>query len=81
MTYCLHIIIMAQVLYVYHRLSLSIHLAMQGLMYVAIAFIEICPGNTDHRMINLSVARLIMQSRLLHCYMATYMIIYVLTTC
>ena len=34
------------------------------------------PGNADHKMINLSVARLIMQSRLLHCYIATYMMVY-----
>ena len=44
---------------------------------VYIAFSEFCqPGNADHRMINLSVAWLIMQSRLLHCYTAMYMIIY-----
>ena len=33
------------------------------------------PSNADHRMINLSVAWLIMKSRLLHCYIATYMTI------
>ena len=44
---------------------------------VYIAFSEFCqPGNADHRMINLSVAWLIMQSRLLHCYIATYMTVY-----
>ena len=38
---------------------------------VYIAFSEFCqPGNADHRMINLSVAWMIMQSRLLHCYIA-----------
>ena len=44
---------------------------------VYIAFSEFCqPGNADHRMINLSTAWLIMQSRLLHCYTAIYMTIY-----
>ena len=44
---------------------------------VYIAFSELCqPGNADHRMINLSVAWLIMQSRLLHCYIAMYMTVY-----
>ena len=44
---------------------------------VYIAFSEFCqPGNADHRMINLSVAWLIMQSRLLHRYIAMYMTIY-----
>ena len=39
---------------------------------VYIAFSEFGqPGNADHRMTNLSVAWLIMQSRLLHCYIAT----------
>ena len=43
---------------------------------VYIAFIEFCqPGNADYRMINLSVAWLIMKSRLLHCYTAMYMTI------
>ena len=68
---------MVQILYVCHRLSLSIHLDMPGLVYIIIAFSEFCqPGNADHRMINLSVAWQIMQSRLLHCYIAMYMIIY-----
>ena len=40
---------------------------------VYIAFSEFCqPANADHRMINLSVAWLIMQSRLLHCYVYSY---------
>ena len=44
---------------------------------VYIAFSEFCrPGNADHRIINLSAAWLIMQSRLLHCYTAMYMTIY-----
>ena len=44
---------------------------------VYIAFSEFCqPGNADHRMINLSVVWPIMQSRLLHCYIAMYMTIY-----
>ena len=44
---------------------------------VYIAFSEFCqPDNADHRMINLLVAWLIMQSRLLHCYIATYMTVY-----
>ena len=44
---------------------------------VYIVFREFCQlGNADHRMINPSVAWLIMQSRLLPCYIATYMTIY-----
>ena len=44
---------------------------------VYIAFSEFCqPDNADHRMINLLVAWLIIQSRLLHCYIATYMTVY-----
>ena len=44
---------------------------------VCIAFSEFCrPDNADHRIINVSVAWLIMQSRLLHCYIATYMTTY-----
>ena len=44
---------------------------------VYIAFSEFCqPDNADHRMINLSVAWLIKQSRLLRCYIATYMTVY-----
>ena len=44
---------------------------------VYIAFSEFCqPGNADYRMINLSVAWLIMKSRLLHCYIAMYMSVY-----
>ena len=44
---------------------------------VYIAFSEFCqPDNADYRMINLSVAWLIMQSRFLHYYIATYMTIY-----
>ena len=60
----------------YHRLSLSIYLAMPGLLYVAMAFSEICTGNTDHKMINLSFAQLIIKSRLQHCYITTYMTVY-----
>ena len=44
---------------------------------IYIAFSEFCrSGNADHRMINLSVAWLIMQSKLLHCCIATYMTVY-----
>ena len=40
---------------------------------VYIAFREFCrPCNADHRMINLSVAWMIMKSRLLHCYIRSY---------
>ena len=63
---------MAQILYVCRRLSQSIRLTMPGLVYI-IAFSEFFqPGNADHRMINLSVAWLIMKSRLLHCYSYIY---------
>ena len=48
---------------------------------VYIAFSEFCqPGNEDHRMINLSVAWLIMQSRLLYCYVYSYIYDCILTT-
>ena len=44
---------------------------------VYIVFSEFCwPGNADHRVINLSVAWLILKSRLLYCYIAMYMTIY-----
>ena len=75
---------MAQILYVCRRVNLSIHLDMPGIVYIAIAFSEFCqPGNADHRMINLSVAWLIMQS--LGCYtviysVATYMTILLATS-
>ena len=53
------------------------HLFRHARSCVYIAFCEFCrPGNADHRIINLSVAWLIMQSRLLHCYIATYMTVY-----
>ena len=40
----------------------------------SIAFREFCwPGNADHRIVNLSVAWLIMKSRLLQCYISMYM--------
>ena len=46
---------------------------------VYIAFSEFChPGNADHRMINLSVVWLIMESRLLHCYNYSYIYDHVL---
>ena len=44
---------------------------------VYVAFHEFCrPGNADYRMINVSVAWLIIKSRLLHCYIAMYMTVY-----
>ena len=44
---------------------------------VYITFSEFCwPRNTNLIMINLLIAWLTMQSRLLHCYIATYMTVY-----
>ena len=64
-----HIIITAQILYVYHRLSLSIHLAMSGLVYIAIAFSEFCwPGNADYR-IHPSHNKILSREIAISCYM------------
>ena len=53
------------------------HLFSHARSYVYVVFCEFWwPGNADHRMINLSVAWLIMKSRLLHCYKAMYMTVY-----
>ena len=46
-------------------------------VYIAFMISEFFwPGNADHRMIDLSVAWLIMKSRLLHYYIAMYMTVY-----
>ena len=48
---------------------------------VYVAFGKFCqPGNADYRIINLSIAWLIMQSRLLHWYMYSYVYDCVLST-
>ena len=60
-------IIMAQVLYICVSQAKPEHSPSDARSCVRMAFSEPLPGNADHRMISLSVAWLIMQSRLLHC--------------
>ena len=62
---------MALALYVYISQAKPEHSSSHARSCVCKAFSELFSGIADHRMIDLSVARLIMQSRLLQCYITT----------